>query len=399
MLTYPLDEINETHLQNLIVSRTLERKTLEYKSLLPGNRDGEKKEFLADVSSFANSIGGDIIYGIRENEDHNPVELSGVNISDIDSEIRRIESIIRDGISPRIPNVSIKIITLQNGRYSVIIRIPNSWSKPHMVSFGGSSRFFARATNGKFQLDIGDIRAAFLLSDSKTQRIKEFVHSRVSDVYANNTPIPLTQYPKLIVHIIPISSLESPYCEKFNQISTIPMDPMCTGGGHRTYNSDGLLHYSHINEGQCDGYVQIYHNGIIEAVSSFISSSDRPEDQNILPIIYIENEIMGALKNYIKIYPILNIEPPAFIFIHLLGVKGLSIPRSSQFIHFNGNPIYKDLIYLPNFQLDKFRFTNSDEDNEFLTRILKLPFDTMANSVGLPYSLSYNQNGEFIRTI
>ena len=41
-----------------------EGRTLDYKRTLPGSTDEEKREFLADVSSFANAAGGDIVYGI-----------------------------------------------------------------------------------------------------------------------------------------------------------------------------------------------------------------------------------------------------------------------------------------------------------------------------------------------
>jgi len=74
-----IDEITEADLQNLVNNAVLELKTLDYKRILPGNSDGEKKEFLADIVSFANSMGGDIIYGISENNNHVPTSLDGKN--------------------------------------------------------------------------------------------------------------------------------------------------------------------------------------------------------------------------------------------------------------------------------------------------------------------------------
>ena len=88
-------------MQHLIDESILEIKTLEYKEKLPEFNDEGKKEFLADISSFANSSGGDIIYGIRE-DNHLPKELVGVEIDDIDEIKRRLDGIIRDGIKPRI---------------------------------------------------------------------------------------------------------------------------------------------------------------------------------------------------------------------------------------------------------------------------------------------------------
>jgi hypothetical protein len=38
----------------------------DYKRDIYGNSENDKREFLADVSSFANTIGGDIVIGIDE---------------------------------------------------------------------------------------------------------------------------------------------------------------------------------------------------------------------------------------------------------------------------------------------------------------------------------------------
>ncbi len=107
----PLELINESDFQSLVDNQRLEGKTIEYKESLPDNSDSDKKEFLADISSFANAAGGDLIFGINE-VDHVPSELSGLDLSNIDAEKLRLESIIRDGIEPRIPAVSIREIPL-----------------------------------------------------------------------------------------------------------------------------------------------------------------------------------------------------------------------------------------------------------------------------------------------
>ena len=52
------DNINEADLRQLIENNVSEQKTVEYKELLPENSRESKKEFLADVSSFANTDRG-----------------------------------------------------------------------------------------------------------------------------------------------------------------------------------------------------------------------------------------------------------------------------------------------------------------------------------------------------
>ena len=89
-----LDEINETDLQELVSGKEAERKTLDYKRDRVGDKPSEHKEFLYDVSSFANTSGGYLFIGIDENEGV-PTDLCGLPTTiDPDSEISRLVSIL-----------------------------------------------------------------------------------------------------------------------------------------------------------------------------------------------------------------------------------------------------------------------------------------------------------------
>jgi len=68
MIPKPIEAITTADIQSLIDNQVAENRSMEYKEALPGNSDDEKKEFLADLSSFANAGGGDIIYGLVESE-------------------------------------------------------------------------------------------------------------------------------------------------------------------------------------------------------------------------------------------------------------------------------------------------------------------------------------------
>ncbi|MGQ9705108.1 MAG: AlbA family DNA-binding domain-containing protein [Actinomycetota bacterium] len=136
----PLSSVSERDLLALVENKVAEAKYIEYKEALSGNSDGSKKEFLADVTSFANASGGDIIFGIRE-EDGVPIELCGLEKIKPDREIARLENIVRDGISPRIVGKDIRAIELQNGTAAMILRVPRGWALPHMVVFQRDFRF------------------------------------------------------------------------------------------------------------------------------------------------------------------------------------------------------------------------------------------------------------------
>ena len=87
MITKQLNDIQESDLLALISNAVAEGKTIEYKQSFPGNSDSDKKEFLADVSSLSNTSGGDLIFGVSENQGV-PISITGVAAQDMDSELR-----------------------------------------------------------------------------------------------------------------------------------------------------------------------------------------------------------------------------------------------------------------------------------------------------------------------
>src|SRR3989304_94634 len=101
MINKQIDKIELKDLEQLRINAVSEGKTIEYKGKLPTNSDMDRKEFLADISSFANASGGDLIFGISE-ENGSPKSIDGAEIENVDEEIRKYENIIRDGIEPRI---------------------------------------------------------------------------------------------------------------------------------------------------------------------------------------------------------------------------------------------------------------------------------------------------------
>ena len=69
MIEKPFDQLVKDDIDGLVTNQVKEGRTTEYKQELPSGRDADKKEFLADVSSFANAAGGDLVYGVVEKRD------------------------------------------------------------------------------------------------------------------------------------------------------------------------------------------------------------------------------------------------------------------------------------------------------------------------------------------
>ncbi|MDY6893683.1 MAG: ATP-binding protein, partial [Chloroflexota bacterium] len=373
MINKSIDQITEQDLQALIDNSVLECKTIEYKESLPGNSDSDKKEFLADVSSFANTSGGDLIYGIVEDRSTGFPILKGLSIGNTDQEIARIDNIIRDGIEPRVL-FAIEPINLANSKIAIVVRVPKSWASPHRVIYKGHNKFYSRGTNGKYEMDVAELRTAFNLSETIVERIRNFRLDRISKIYANETPVPLDNNPKIVLHLIPIISFNPAQNYEIDKIAsqgkkTMPM--YCTGCNFR-YNLDGFLTYSADRDQLSHSYVQLFRNGIIEAVEGSLLE---PYEKDILliPSIVYEKELTHAINSYISILRDLDIEPPVFVFLALLGVKGYSMAVPFH-LRRNSQTIDRDILLLPEIVVDNYDVSSES--------ILKPCFDSIWNACG-----------------
>ena len=127
MIHRPFDQIEKADIEAFVADSVPEGRTLDFKELLPSNGDKDKKELPADVFSFANASGGDMIFGMTEADgaaDDAP-GLAGINN---DAEILRLDSSIRNGIEPRIPGVRIRVIEGFAKGPVLLVRIPRSWA-------------------------------------------------------------------------------------------------------------------------------------------------------------------------------------------------------------------------------------------------------------------------------
>lgn len=129
---YRKDEYTIEDVKFLIANEIEENVHLDYKAAGSLTKEPKKKEEIAkDVSAFANSDGGIIVYGIEEKEH------KAANLSYIDGNVYTkewLEQVIQDNIQRRIDDLIIFPIR-DNGDISktiYIVKIPRSDNAPHM---------------------------------------------------------------------------------------------------------------------------------------------------------------------------------------------------------------------------------------------------------------------------
>jgi hypothetical protein len=99
----PLTKITEADLHRLIAGAVSESLYIDYKATKSGgspygNSDADHKEFLADISSFANAVGGDLVIGMAE-KNGVPTGFSPFT-NHPDEELRRLDDMARTVTRP-----------------------------------------------------------------------------------------------------------------------------------------------------------------------------------------------------------------------------------------------------------------------------------------------------------
>lgn len=386
LLDKPFQNIVEADLTGLIDNKVVERKTLEYKLGLPGNKDAERKEFLADVSSFANAAGGLLFYGI-ESKDGIPTQLVGIERDRVDAEKLRIEGMTRDGIAPRIISVRVEDVPLTSGKSILAISIPKSIQAPHMVTFGNHAKFYTRNSSGKYQMDVFELRNAFRLFGNLTEQIREFRLYRTSKIISGELPIQLLDEPPIVIHSVPLLTFDSiTQVDPASLESRInELEPIKGHGGvgwSPGYNLDGFMSFSSLPEGTVAYYMQIFRNGAIEVVDTLTLS----RGQKQIPHDIVEREIIDNVERLVTLQRSLGITPPLAIFISLLKIKDFEIPPSRFF------PLRKQTKIVDNDLL--FREIIIENDRVDYPSLLKPTFDTLWNAAGWARSRNYDEQGK-----
>lgn len=401
MIHKQFDLISKSDIESLIYNGVTERKTIEYKEQLSGNSDGDKKEFLADISSFANASGGDIIYGIQEKRDSNgkttgiPEAAKGLNGINSDEVVRKLESMIRDGIAPRIIGLQTKVIDGFEDGSVILIRIPKSWNSPHMVTFKNHSRFYSRNSAGKYPLDVNEIRSAFITSESLAERIREFRVERIANIIADETPIPLESNPKIVLHVIPIASFTSGISvdvnvarNENNLLSLNPINSSSSSGWSQRYNFDGIVKFlTGIQTPTSYSYTQLFRNGAIEAVDAYHLQESK--GGKTIHSIYYEEELINSLQDYLQLQQQIELNPPVLIMLSLLGVRDYVMRVGDGLDHTRHTyPIDRDNLIIPEIVVEDYAMKASE--------ILRPAFDAIWQACGWDCCKNYDADGNWI---
>lgn len=390
--TITLDDIN-----SLIENSVCENRFLDYKRDLDINTDSEKKEFLADISSFANSTGGDLVLGIEEDSTYKiPTKIVGIPYENDDKLIRKLEDFIRQSIQPIILNIEFKLIEIEEGKCILIIRVPQSLIAPHRVEYKGHNKFFTRNNKGKYQMDVNELRVAFNSGLDMEKRIEDYKMNRYYEIIANKYGKLIDDLPVFVIHYIPISAINGTFTNNLSLSQIKDEMNNCSSkalgyGYSKNITIDGVtIEYK---DNRSSSLAKYKTNGIIEkATTSFFLK--QYEFKNVTPSITIDyingyqivNKLLDDIEEVKKYYSKVGISTPVIICCSILNAANYTIPTRDWYDIFN--KIDRDILCLNNIYVDDFTKPNEE--------ILKPIFDSIWNACGYERCIAYDNNGNYI---
>jgi hypothetical protein len=194
----PFAELAEVDLLRLVDDEVREDVEIDYKVKL----ETDCQEFVKDVSSFANTKGGYLVYGMDE-EKELPTRLVALEAFDPGNVIGRLNSWAQEHIRPR-PILRFQPVPLEDGGSVMVVEVPRSWVGPHEVR--QEHRFYHRTQHGKAPMDVDQLRQAFSQDRDFFQAVEAF-HSRRIEHWQTRTQGLGDDCAIFVLHLLPTDGL------------------------------------------------------------------------------------------------------------------------------------------------------------------------------------------------
>jgi hypothetical protein len=175
------DEELQAWIQQLVDDKTPENVTIEYKSE-EAFSEKSKLEIAKDISAFANTKGGIVIYGMPEESVGDETEELAIPRSEygtktIPNFVSRMENILIDTISPHLPDIWIREVPiLEKPSLRVyVVWHPESWLKPHMVEGYQELRYYRRGLRRTIKMTETEVRDVYVTLQRNIEKTEQFL--------------------------------------------------------------------------------------------------------------------------------------------------------------------------------------------------------------------------------
>jgi hypothetical protein len=277
---------------------------------------------------------------------------------------------------------------LASGRVVISLEIPRSWARPHRVTLRGHDKFYARNSAGKYPVDVTELRNLFAQSEALAERMKRFRHERLAAIQAGETPLGVGSWPKVVLHLIPVQSFEPAVTFDLSQLrnSVNRLRPFQAPSWDYRYNFDGFATFTTDHQqGTPFSYLQVFRSGVVEAADRFMLDYSQKPERRYIPGGYFEQTIATSVRDYLSFLVDMEVQPPVFVALSLLGVQGYEMGAPGHFPFARPRLIDRADLILPEVAVE-------DPDVESLS-LLRPVFDILLNAAGWPGSPNYTADG------
>lgn len=387
-----LHEATQADLQRLVETGAEEGPHIDFKRDVPSNWDARKTADLCiDALAFANAGGGDLVYGIEEDGAGRAEALTPTTGVNGDETARRMLDILLNNVEPRLPGVQVHPISCDgSAACAIVVRVPASWIAPHR--FKPTAQFYVRESARKRQLDLPEIRGAFLRTESQAQRLRDFRTDRIGKLMSGLSPVRLVAGPIIMVHLIPtqsalgIGSVDPiPYTVNGNR--QLPI--LGVGRGVSRVNLDGALAVRSVGaDGKAHGYSLFFRNGYFETVNVL---ANRGAVYSRLPSFWIAEQLSKLLTQFTEELQHLNLIEEFSLQFSLIGASSLRLGVDESRFMLEDYQTYfdREVVVLPDCLVEAG--TNA-------TIAARPTLDMLWQAAGFERCWDYNPNGELVRS-
>jgi len=369
-LPQDLGQLDLAALVSLVDAQASESVTLEFKSAPYGASHDDTKEFLKDISALANTAGGTLLIGVRE-EGGIATGLLPVKSPDADQMQQRLHSLLQSALEPRVFGVQMKAIAVEEG-YVLAIRVPRSAAPPHRVTSKNSNRFYLRASAGVYEASYDELRTMFLQTSAAADRVVAFRRDRLALIEGDTAPVALADgTDRLVLHIVPLTSAGGAV-DLTAALEGQLFRPMGASGWTPRFNLEGFINTR--GGSQCHGYTQLFREGQLEATS--VGYLNGGPDAPAISGRRIERLLLEYVPAYVRGLQAVGVSPPLFVALSLQGARNAVVSCSDYGMDDPPVPLRAKDLFLPICVIDDFG------PDEAYRSALKPALDALWNAAG-----------------
>jgi hypothetical protein len=209
----PIDDLKIEDIERLKTNKICESQILDYKEGII-----EDHKLVKQISAFANTQGGFLIFGVKETgQGGYPEEISGIEHKEINTE--RLEQIVLSNTEPRI---SIKLREIQipeTTKSLLIIEIPNSYLKPHMSAI--DKKFYKRFQNQTVAMTEMEVNDAYRRKFNGYQQVE----NQISELLGLYTAGDIVLGQIIVIPTVEARIFDTSNLEDFSWMDEIVLEP------------------------------------------------------------------------------------------------------------------------------------------------------------------------------